>query len=121
MEQFVTQHSNLIYWSIVVGLFSASVWVLVAGATLVTFMFRFAGRARTRQTYEKLARVLYEVAVRNDETNPDLANLARLMIGQMIPDSELFNLDDAAVRRQLGLESLDEIEARAHGRPVHQT
>lgn len=97
----------LIYWAVILGLVCTTSIVLAS----MGFLLRAASDAwflaRSRHTFTQLSALLTTVAVRNEEINPDLSTLAKLLSVQLDPASSLYTADVEQVKQRLNLRDED--------------
>ena len=94
----------LAYYAAVVGLFCATAIIFSSMLFLLKFAVEQFRLMRYRYTFVKLAKVMHEVAIRNEATNPEISILAKLIVRQVDPNSDLYKEEEGEIYRRLNLE-----------------
>jgi len=96
MEELMT--NSLAKWAIIMGLVMITALVISSAIFLIATTVKAMRVTRLKVHYKQIANVLYEVMLKNQTTNPQLSNLAKLMLQQLDPSSGLFTKDVSEVK-----------------------
>lgn len=96
------------YWAVVVGLFCATMILISSMFFLLKVSVEAFRLAKYKHTFSQLSGLLTEVAIRNETVNPSVALVAKLMVRNIDPSSDMFKKEEAEILRQLNMESPSE-------------
>jgi len=97
------------FWAVFIGLVFSGVLTLSSGLFLLGVAIGFIKRIVLRGTFKKIARLLVKVALYNKEVNPDLANLAKLLLKELDPSSKVFDGEMSEVRKALNVPTEEDL------------